>query len=175
MTLEKAANLAFIVACVALVSIGVAERVIPAEPGRAIQGIAKGQSLDVPGLNRGATRTVLVAVSSTCRFCTESMEFYRRLTAQERRFPEAIRIAFMSREPLDTLRDYLVQHKVEASATLEVPASFSVTGTPALFLLDPDARVIDGWLGRLHPDQEEDVWQALTASANPGGAGNDLP
>lgn len=162
--LERAMNVAIIVACVAI-AMSAASRLYPAAPVPAVPraGYEPGDSIgDIPGVEWGASeRTLLVVVRSTCRFCTESMDFYRRLTSGSR----VSKLVGVGTEPPETLRDYFSSHDVPIDVVSVPEGIMRVTGTPTLILVDRRGTVERVWLGRIDPRQEQQVIAALSVGS----------
>src|ERR1044072_2993130 len=83
--LEQLANVAVIVVALLLGGVLVKRYLLPqAESTQAQARIQPGTKLSVPGVEWGKNeRTLLLVLSTSCHFCTESSPFYQRL-AQER-------------------------------------------------------------------------------------------
>jgi hypothetical protein len=101
----------------------------PAEPLR--------RSISVPifpGLKYSdVAATALVFVRSTCRFCSNSMPFYKRLVDVA---DDAHRIVFVTDEPVSVIRSYLSNHDVEARAVISAPFPVDVDSTPTILVID---------------------------------------
>jgi hypothetical protein len=165
--LEAAANVSFVIGVVLLVSFSAIRTFsTPAHPS-AQEGVAVGTSL-MPDEHSSAwpNRTVLVVVSSTCRFCTASMDFYRQLSQQVARNAK-LSIRFVSAESADTLSGYLQRNGLAGVQIGPLPPGYSIGGTPTLLMLDRDGRVSHGWLGQLSSEQEEQVVAAVLAGEEP--------
>jgi len=107
--------------------------------------------------------TLLLAVRKGCRFCDDSMPFYRRLVAlrdQHQIDTELVAVFPDSEgEAHGVLKDARLDSIVLASG---VPLSrIKVTGTPTLILVDSRGVVSRAWSGELTPDGEEEVIKAL--------------
>jgi hypothetical protein len=164
--LERVANMAIIVAAVccacAWTWYATQTRVTAAPSVR----YSAGDSLaDVRELDGSAGRpTLLFLVSSTCRFCNESMPFYRTLLADEA--TAGWRIVFASREHLEDLRDYLAQHELPLQkmslVRLGRTSAFKANATPSLFLLDGNRRIVHSTTGRLNTTEQAALRAALS-------------
>ncbi|HWI16489.1 MAG TPA: hypothetical protein VNT81_01990 [Vicinamibacterales bacterium] len=99
-------------------------------------------------------KTLLVMVSSTCRYCTESMPFYSQLAkiSQTGRF----QIVMAGYESVESLKSYASAHGVVIDRIVSVPAEVRIGATPTLLLIDRSGRVASSWLGALR-GREKDV------------------
>jgi hypothetical protein len=133
-----------------------------------VTGYRQGDTLPtVTGLDFTKSRqTVILLVSSSCRFCTESMPFYGKLVdAVGRKSSEQIRLVAASTESPEQLRTYFDRHAVPPMTAFAVrPDQFKISGTPTVLLVDSQGRVQSTWLGRL-PKAEEDAILAAVEKA----------
>jgi peroxiredoxin len=106
-------------------------------------------------------RILVVFVNSLCRYCTESMPFYRQLS--ELRASNAggdpASIIFVSREPLASLTTYLANHGIGGQLLIALPQGtpFKMTTTPTVLLLDRMRKVERVWVGLLSDSQRNEV------------------
>lgn len=110
-------------------------------------------------------RTMLVLVSSTCRYCSESMPVYRNVLSDEA--VARWRVVFASRDEPGVLKHYLENNGLPIQNVdlirISDTSEFKATATPLLFLLDTDSRIQQTWEGKLTPDREAAVRRALHA------------
>ena len=110
----------------------------------------------------GRAGTLLAVLSSECRFCTESMPFYQRLSAHPKVVAGGVKFQVVTTQPIGVMRTYLSQHGLTPSAVLTVTETGAyVRGTPSLILTDSKGVVIDSWSGALPPEEERKVVTAL--------------
>lgn len=133
--------------------------VISGAPTRT-SGYQPGEKLGViPGFDpKSSPRTLILFLRSGCIYCTQSMDFYKRLAAM----PSRPRIVVVGPEPEQTLRDYIKQYGLAADQVLTaLPPAVKFHGTPALALVRADGTVEEAWLGKLAIDREESVIKAF--------------
>jgi hypothetical protein len=158
--LDVVASISMIVASVALIWYVISARSQPGIAGgpRTYQ---TGDRLDkVSELRIGASpRTLIVWIRTGCRFCTESMPFYTRLSRQPRRS----RIVVVGLEPSDQLRSYTDSHGFSPDEIVTVqPGALQLTGTPTLVLVNASGVVLKVWKGKLpNAASEEEVRRSL--------------
>ena len=98
-----------------------------------------------------------MAPSDTCRFCTESAEFYKKL-AQERAKHDDVRIIAVLPQDVSAGQAYLNKLGVSVDEVRQSPLdSVGVKGTPTLILFDDKGVVTASWVGKLPPDKENEV------------------
>jgi len=103
--------------------------------------------------------TVLLYLSSSCRFCTASMPFYAKLASA--RNEGDFEIVVVGSEPRESLTAYVLQHGLDAGGIVSVArGSFKSSGTPTVVIVDRSGRVQGAWTGLLG-DQEREVRQRL--------------
>jgi hypothetical protein len=162
--LEVLANIAVVVTSVVLCSVLVrkyffsttkqqapVETVQPESPAPSASrrpSIQAGTKISLPGFDWSkSTRTVVLALSTTCHFCSESAPFYQKLQRQK---PDDVRVVAVLPQPIEDSRNYL--NKLGVRVTDVVQSSLSsvgVSGTPTLLLVDNEGSVTGSWVGKL--------------------------
>jgi len=115
----------------------------------------------VPGIDYAeAQRTLLLMVSNTCKYCTESMPFYKKLTALRR---EGIwRFIAVATENVETTTEYLAASGIRADQVVSVPlGTVGARGTPTIVVVDKTGHVLALWAGLLIGEKEEAVVRAV--------------
>lgn len=108
-------------------------------------------------------QTLLLVLSDTCHYCTESADFYKRL-AQERAAHDSPRLVAVLPQEVERGRAYLDKLGVSVDQVLQAPVnSVGARGTPALILVDGAGAVTESWVGKLPPDRESEVLGKLRA------------
>ena len=127
-----------------------------------VKEINAGSKVALPGMDwRKNGKTLLLALSPGCHYCSESAPFYQRLARETSAAGKAKLIAVFS-TPDSEGRKYLNELAVEIydvrQASLD---SIGVTGTPTLILVDDAGVVTKAWIGQLQPDAEAEVLNIL--------------
>jgi|SRR2546423_4618552 len=103
-------------------------------------------------------QTLLLTLSTTCHFCTESATFYRRLKQES----NDTHLVAIFPQPTSEGEDYLKKLAVSVDEVRQVPfENLNVRGTPTLMLIDSNGEVKDSWVGKLPPNQETQVLTRL--------------
>jgi hypothetical protein len=127
--------------------------------------LAKGTSLkgSLPGVDWGRNgRTLVLAISTGCHFCTDSAPFFQRLSKER---PPSTKLLAVLPQRVEESRKYLEQEGVLVDDVKQVPLdSIEVSGTPTLLLVDKAGTVAGVWVGKLEPRQEEDVLRVLKSN-----------
>jgi thioredoxin-related protein len=172
--LEKASNIAVILACVVFVSTMawnyfLRSKLDPRTPPE----IPKGTVVKLPGAAPASPQpTLVLALSKNCHFCRESMEFYQKLTAFKNSSPQGLRMVAVLPEKQEEAASYLKEHGIGVDEVVSMPVSkLGVRGTPTLLLLDGQNKLEELWAGKLDDSQESQVIERLKESC----AGCSLP
>jgi hypothetical protein len=102
--------------------------------------------------------TVLVGLSSTCRFCADSLPAFRQLNdAVRSRGADHVRVFAVSLDSPDVLARYLQENGLTVfrpiSVSRDSPAAPVASRTPTLVLVDRSGTVLASWAGRMTVDQ----------------------
>lgn len=93
-------------------------------------------------------RTVVLALSSTCKFCAEDAAFYKALS--QSRSLRNFQLVVVGTEHATTLSDYLRGLEINSDHLASVPTgALRVSGTPVIILVDSAGRVTSQWVGAL--------------------------
>jgi hypothetical protein len=163
--LETVANLSTILVSlllsVVLVKVFLLPEVRPAASSPRRQ-VARGTSLkgSLPGVDWAKNgRTLVLAISTRCHFCTDSAPFFQRISKER---PASTRLLAVLPQTVDESRKYLDQEGVRVDDVKQAQLdSIKVSGTPTLLLVDNAGTVAEAWVGKLEPTQEEDVLRVL--------------
>ena len=164
-TLERLSRIVFILACLALIAVAVLrvrQELAPrARLTPAVSSVDGAVIANPEGVSYAAARaTLMIAVRSTCRFCAESLPFYKRLSAL--RQTGHLQLVVLSTESKAATAQFIAQADVHADAVVQDENGLiPVKGTPMLLLVTGDGTVIKSWLGRLDARQETEVINAI--------------
>jgi hypothetical protein len=158
--LEVIANISVIVASVVLVIfLGYQTW----ERHKAAGGPAKrliGTTLHLPGVDFASRRkTLVIAISTSCRFCEDSVPFYRKLA--ENTNVQTHLVAVLP-QPQAVAQSYVRNSIATSIQTISAPLnSIGVNSTPTLLLVDADGKVKNAWLGKLDDSGQKQVQSQL--------------
>ncbi len=162
--LEMAAMGSFTVVCLAFayktltdVGPGLLEPALPpglvlADPGSTFA--------DLDGFSpASAQQSLLIALSSQCRFCQESVDFYQRLSSEVEAHTQLVAVFS---EPTESAVSFVEKAGMRANILGGVDLhDLGIAGTPTLVLIDSEGVVTATWRGLLSPEQEEEVMARL--------------
>jgi len=162
-TIEVVANVAIILVAISLGTVLISRTIRNYRPAIVVPANTapvKDQKIQLPGVDWSKNeKTLVMAISSTCHFCSESAAFYRDIRARTN-----IHTVAVLPQSINEGRNYLSSLGVQADEVLQVPlSSIDVSGTPTLMLVGRDGTVIRTWLGKLPPDLEKEVLLSVGA------------
>lgn len=156
---ELLANVVIIVVAVLLGGVLVKRYLLPqAESPQAQARIQPGTKLSVPGIEWGKNeRTLLLVLSTTCHYCTESSPFYQRL-AREKAEKGGVGLVALLPQSVDESQKYLNGLGVSVDDIKQAgPDAVPVRGTPTLIMADREGAVVESWVGKLPAEKEAEV------------------
>ncbi len=166
--LDTIVNIATLFACVSISAAAIQYVRSPPRTGAAPQvatepavRVQPGDKFALP--NKMAGKAALVVyLSPTCQFCTESMPFYKRLEEVTDIRSGVVQFIVASSEPERDVLVYLKSHGVAVGLFADATAvGIKTRSTPTLALVKSDGSVRSVWVGRLNGDQEQQVVTAL--------------
>ncbi len=121
----------------------------------------EGTRLTIKGVNwKSSSQTLVLALSTSCHFCSESIPFYKRLVDFEQR--RGLAVIAVVPQPATEANKYFATKQLKLSniysADLE---TLNVEGTPTLLLVNRDGIVEHSWVGALRKQAEESVLAQL--------------
>jgi len=155
--LEVGTNICLLIASVFVVGLLCYNQFFSMKPNVGHQLV--GQSVDAKtfGPSQG-DRALVLLLSTQCKYCAASVPFYRELARSSS--GRNLTAAFV--QPEDQARQYLEEHQLDfkrivGSTTLirQIPS------TPTILLIDGSGKILDAWIGRLPPDQRQEVLRHL--------------
>jgi thioredoxin-related protein len=161
---ELLSNIAIIVVAVLLGAVLVDRYLRPAGPkserSESKEGpqIKPGMKLSLAGVDWGkSNKTLLMVLSTTCHFCTESAPFYQRLAQEKTKHKDVSMIAVMPQSSSESQK-YLSDHGISVDQVGQSPpGAVYATGTPTLIIVDKTGSVVESWVGKLPPEKELEV------------------
>ena len=159
-TIEVIANVAIICVAISLGLVLISRTIRSSRVTDSDSATVKDQKIQLPGIDWSRNeQTLVLAISSTCHFCTESAAFYRDIRACTRVYTIAV-----LPQSVDEGRNYLRNLGVQVDEVLQAPpGSIDVGGTPTLLLIARDGTVVRRWIGKLPPDLEKEVLLSVGA------------
>lgn len=111
-----------------------------------------------------AKQTLVLFVRNTCRFCSASMPFYKRIAESQSRSAHRLRLVAASTDSTDDTAEYLGKHHLSVDQIVSFdydPNVVKVAVTPTLVLVDSNGVVQNLWRGEQRPTGEQKIFAAL--------------
>jgi hypothetical protein len=162
---ELLTNVAIIVVAVLLSFILVKNYLLRSSPPQevnhqlAVDQTNIGQQLYLPNVDWAKNgQTVVLALSTTCHYCSESASFYRQLVQKRGNS----RVVVVMPQTVSTGQEYLRKLGVSVDEVKQVSIdSIGVQGTPTLLLVNSSGVITKEWVGKLHAEGEAEVLKQL--------------
>jgi thioredoxin-related protein len=160
--LEKATNVAIIIACVFLVGTLVRNYYLSRNSDiDATPEIPKGTEIKLP-IAQSAVPTLVLALSKSCHFCTESVPFYQKLASFKNSSPQRLRLVAVLPDKQEEAEAYVKGNGIGVDSVVSLPlANLGVRGTPTLLLLDGQNKLEEIWIGKMSPEGESQIIDRL--------------
>lgn len=152
--IEVTTNLAILFAFV-LVGALAAKRL--REPSQFNAAPSVGETVSLPGIQWSKSeRNLVLALSTNCHFCTDSAEFYQQLIPSAAK--AGVRVVAVLPQPIPDTSSYLGKLHVSVQDVVQSPLiAVEVSGTPTILMIDGTGKIRKAWVGKLTPDQEQQV------------------
>jgi hypothetical protein len=124
--------------------------------------IPAGTQITIPNIQLPTSRpTLILALTESCRYCTESADFYKRL-AQENLKKKSVQLVAVLPQDLERGKKYLdgLGVAVDEIRSLQLN-EIGVRATPTLIMLDVNGKVSESWVGKLPKEKEDEVLSRL--------------
>jgi hypothetical protein len=158
------ANVAIICVAILLAVVLARNYLLPkrAPQQSAAASIQPGTKISLAGVDWKANgKTLVLALSTGCHFCTDSASFYQRV-AQERAKANNIRLVAVFPESVSEGQKYLGNLGVTVDEVRQARLdSIGVSGTPTLIMTDGEGAVAESWRGKLPREKESEVFARL--------------
>lgn len=117
-----------------------------------------GREVKLPGADwQAAPISVLLQISSTCRFCNESMPFYKRLLATRQAQATKVPIIVASGDAVAVIRKHLEDRQVAVDKVLHSRLESFGTPTPTIYIVDSKGVVRRAFIGELDASGEKEL------------------
>lgn len=157
--IQVASNIAIIVVALLFAGVLVNRYLFSASPKTAeSESIKIGTKLSVSDVDWSKSdKTLVLALSTTCRYCTESTPFYQKL-AQQKAERGDVRLVAVLPQTVGEAARYLTEHNVSVDEIRQASLdTINVKGTPTLIVVDKTSAVVQSWVGKLPPEKESEV------------------
>lgn len=163
--IETVANVMVIIVALLLVGV-IVQRYFFAQSNQNQQARVSstiGKPVNLPNENFAAqTKTIVLALQTTCHFCTESVPFYKRLVEETK--GKNIKVVAVFPTSVEESTAHLTKLGVTGMEVKQAPISaLDASGTPTLILANQKGEVTNYWVGKLPPEKETEVINKLNS------------
>ena len=103
-------------------------------------------------------RSLVILLSTKCKYCAASTGFYRQIGSVSPKIDTVV--AFI--QPEAEARSYLQEKGIGIDRVIgSTNLLAAIPATPAVMLVDKSGKVVDAWVGKLPPQEEQDVLNKL--------------
>jgi hypothetical protein len=174
---QFATSIAFLLLCLVGSALGVKALVSP-PPVRATDPLppprpqpptyAVGEQIKVAGVDfRASAQTLVLVVRKGCRFCDESMPFYKQL-GDDAAIAKTTRLVIAAPDDEVVSREELAKQAVRVDQVVKVKGGdLKVRGTPTVIVVDRGGTVRQVLIGRLDETKQRELVTTLRAAGRP--------
>ena len=154
-------NILTIIVAILLIGLFVQRYIFPSNAGERSKSPTIGKAILVDNLDTSkSSKNVLIVMMKGCRFCEESMDFYKHLIQQNQ--GNDVKIVAVFPPGSKDIETYLKTHGVIG---IEVKYSelsqLEVDGTPTIIITDENGKIAKSWVGKLSSEKEMEVTSFL--------------
>ena len=152
--LQRALNVAIVVACVFLV-LSLVKRYYVTER-------ISGRTISVPGVDFShSNKTLLLFLRQDCGVCIESLPFYKQL-AHSFQDPVNVRLVLVTPNQPEIAGEFFQEEGLRFEKVVQAKkGELGVKLSPTLILADASGIIHGSWIGQLSPQQETEIWNLL--------------
>jgi hypothetical protein len=162
--LDVASNVAVLL--VALVILGnFAWVYLAGKPVPGLQsGLRKGESFSlIPGIDYSKnSQTLVIAMSSKCEYCNESISFFKQLLDANLENSNATRIVAVFPETAEEVWRYISEQQLNVNTIPGINfKALDLPGPPSAVLISNEGKVLNFWIGKPSKDAEKEMLDSI--------------
>lgn len=127
-------------------------------------GLRKGDAFSLlPGVDYGkSSRTLVIALSSNCERCNESLPFFKQLLQTSVGRSDAARVVAIFPETREEVWRYIYEQQLTVNAIPGINyRALNLPGTPSAVLISNEGRVLNFWIGKPSKDSEKEIMDSV--------------
>jgi hypothetical protein len=165
---DRITNIAVVIAAILLISLFGKAYFFAAPPRSSPDPVKRGTVLrSIEGVDlHKSLRTLVLALSTNCRYCTQSLPFYKELmTRAAKEAAGSVQMVAVFPEQRADVDAYTKTHELPIDSVAGVNLrSLQIPFTPSLILVDSNAEVLGSWGGKLSEEEQKNVFNTLAES-----------
>lgn len=111
---------------------------------------------------RGSTKTLIVAIETTCEICTRSISFYKRLSEITQSEKPDTKVIAVFPDSNEQVKQFVQQQRLSIDVISYVDLKgLRISAVPTIVLVDSNGRVLNFWIGQLSEQDQEDIIKSL--------------
>lgn len=144
---------------------------------RMLSGLALDGHVEAINLPTAGSKLLIVTFSPECPTCQANQEAWTKLADILRQ--HGMRVLWVSRDPIDTTKDYCLTHGIPFSEILADPpyrtyVQLGLARVPNTLLVGAGGKVEKVWLGRLDPSAWNSIFAYFGEQQGASGIGSEL-
>jgi hypothetical protein len=128
-------------------------------------GLRKGGAFSpIPSVDYAKSpQTLVLALSSRCDHCNESIPFFKQLIAANTGKGDSTRIVAVFPEKAEEVWAYIAQEQLNL---IPIPGidykALNLPGTPSTILINREGKILNFWIGKPSKDVEKEIMESVT-------------
>lgn len=166
--IEVTTNIAVLLVAVVLLGNFAWVRLSKQPMPRAEGGLRKGDEFSLlPGVDYSKSpKTLLIALSTKCDHCTETIPFWKRVFETNIENKNGTRFVAVFPETAVEVGRYLHEQQLGLNTIPGINyKAINLPGTPSAVLLDNEGKIVNFWIGKPSKDAEQEILDAVTRSS----------
>lgn len=157
--LDRIANAAVIVGVAVFLVIAIRGGLFRRQPSLNSPASFLGKTISLPGVRFPKHDSFVLAISTTCHFCKESLPFYKELATRSEGKADVYAVL---PQPQTDANSFIQQAEIPSAHVVSVSLdTIGVHGTPTLFVVDSGGKIKDAWIGLLNDQAKQKVFSEI--------------
>lgn len=116
-----------------------------------------GKPVPINDFEFGGKKTLVMYLSTKCRYCTESASFYKKIIEANK--SGNVKLIAVLPQDENEAREYFQKLGLQIDEVRQSSAlmTIGIRATPSLLIANDEGIVTDYWIGKLDPEREEQV------------------
>lgn len=108
-------------------------------------------------------QTLVIALSSRCDHCNESIPFFKQLFEANSGKSNSTRIVVVFPERAEEVWSYITQQQLNVNPITGIDyKALNLPGTPSTVLIGSEGKILNFWIGKPSKDAEKEIMESIT-------------
>ncbi len=113
------------------------------------------------------SNTLIIALSTKCPYCTQSIPFYKRLL-ETNKHSDDLRIVTIYPQSQSEIDRYLTEYNLQIKSIPDVKfGNINIEATPTIVWINSDKEIVRSWEGFLNKEAEDNFWDFYNTKLSP--------